>query len=604
MSEPENNDSLISNVASETCYLDLDYSEIDVENELKSCDCSLIGLEDDSATNISLHVKITKRIEDKETTECLQTCLSESNLPDTANGSTDKEVNCMKAEVVENTETINQNDITISANSSELSINSKLLIKNKTDYSEIKTNYTPSTEEESLKDKDQFKTRAVDSQEKTVYPKTIYNKNMEITKDTVSGAESDNELPVNEKCKLLKSEELSQNKVEQDQIQAAEEAQDLEDGEVSDDNGDSPLKVPVCRFYVRNGCNWGNNCRFRHPGSNKKGNYVMFENKVLPVVNNPLPRAWTPSIKPAFPFNLSNVNTDCYYPQDQPDVSKRAPLVPTPSFKEILLTHKNNQKLGDLHRSVPSPDKPKQIRWKSRLSSGSPCSTNVQWSPAKIRSPSISPPRYANQVHLEVRSTLSSKPSTKRYRLPSPPRTSTTRIRGPRTPPCSPPVRPSAKIQTAPKRQRLYTYLSSSTDSSCTSTSESSEESLSSSDSDKEYWSRSSRRINQTKPFRAPAKSSTRPSIECTPRPSRRQETSDINRASRHTSKSKSRKPSSRTIKKSSPERDPERVPTRASRKPICERNISCPGRREYLLMKLLQVEEQIAKKKKKMNIK
>ncbi|XP_017032580.2 uncharacterized protein [Drosophila kikkawai] len=61
MSEPENNDSLISNVASETCYLDLDYSEIDVENELKSCDCSLIGLEDDSATNIS-ELKIRKQL--------------------------------------------------------------------------------------------------------------------------------------------------------------------------------------------------------------------------------------------------------------------------------------------------------------------------------------------------------------------------------------------------------------------------------------------------------------------------------------------------------------------------------------------------------------
>ncbi|EFX62999.1 hypothetical protein DAPPUDRAFT_67479 [Daphnia pulex] len=33
---------------------------------------------------------------------------------------------------------------------------------------------------------------------------------------------------------------------------------------------------PVCRFYSKGNCTWGNNCRFVHPGVLDKGNYNMF----------------------------------------------------------------------------------------------------------------------------------------------------------------------------------------------------------------------------------------------------------------------------------------------------------------------------------------
>lgn len=140
---------------------------------------------------------------------------------------------------------------------------------------------------------DQCKIGAEKTQEK---PQTIYNQNLESTqdfKDSVSKTSSDIILLENKECNLLESGELPPDtSVDEQQIQGAEKSQDLEDGEVFGDDDDGPLKadnseLPVCRFYIRNGCSWGNHCRFRHP--NNKGNYVMFENKVLPVVSTPFP---------------------------------------------------------------------------------------------------------------------------------------------------------------------------------------------------------------------------------------------------------------------------------------------------------------------------
>ncbi|XP_030555442.1 uncharacterized protein LOC115758805 [Drosophila novamexicana] len=59
---------------------------------------------------------------------------------------------------------------------------------------------------------------------------------------------------------------------------------ELEDGEVTGDDDEELL--PVCRFYQRNSCTWGDNCRFRHPGSTDLGNYVMFERVNLPVASS------------------------------------------------------------------------------------------------------------------------------------------------------------------------------------------------------------------------------------------------------------------------------------------------------------------------------
>jgi len=60
----------------------------------------------------------------------------------------------------------------------------------------------------------------------------------------------------------------------------AEEGEELEEGEVSseEDVGKHARMEPrpVCRFYSKGNCTWGNNCRFVHPGVLDKGNYNMF----------------------------------------------------------------------------------------------------------------------------------------------------------------------------------------------------------------------------------------------------------------------------------------------------------------------------------------
>ena len=59
------------------------------------------------------------------------------------------------------------------------------------------------------------------------------------------------------------------------------EEEELEEGELSDDEGGDARKErlkpqPVCRFYSKGQCTWGNSCRFMHPGVLDKGNYSMF----------------------------------------------------------------------------------------------------------------------------------------------------------------------------------------------------------------------------------------------------------------------------------------------------------------------------------------
>lgn len=64
---------------------------------------------------------------------------------------------------------------------------------------------------------------------------------------------------------------------------------ELEEGEVSgEESSNSSMEnpLPVCRFFVRNRCTWGHECRFKHRPYKSKGNYIMFERLKLP---KPLP---------------------------------------------------------------------------------------------------------------------------------------------------------------------------------------------------------------------------------------------------------------------------------------------------------------------------
>ncbi|XP_039755921.1 zinc finger CCCH domain-containing protein 18 isoform X1 [Pararge aegeria] len=73
----------------------------------------------------------------------------------------------------------------------------------------------------------------------------------------------------------------------------------LEEGEVSDEAERRPEESeprPVCRFFSRGACTWGNSCRFLHPGVTDKGNYNMFDvvRGVPPTGPFPAPRDTAP----------------------------------------------------------------------------------------------------------------------------------------------------------------------------------------------------------------------------------------------------------------------------------------------------------------------
>lgn len=53
--------------------------------------------------------------------------------------------------------------------------------------------------------------------------------------------------------------------------------EDCEEGEIREPGTRKPFIPPICRFFTRGACTWGNNCRFIHPGVNDKGNYRMIE---------------------------------------------------------------------------------------------------------------------------------------------------------------------------------------------------------------------------------------------------------------------------------------------------------------------------------------
>ncbi|XP_016963218.2 dentin sialophosphoprotein [Drosophila biarmipes] len=419
-----------------------------------------------------------------------------------------------------------------------------------------------------------------------------------------------------ESSKLKKCGEFGENTISEAQNDCLR-SPDMEDGEVSGDDDDYNVPtgdhekddsvIPICRFHIRNACYWGSNCRFRHPKiTNNKGNYEMFEKKVLPgtVTIPPVWRSFTAPRADTYQTSqadkvtwrlgiptkadLNDMDNDPYY---TPEGHQRAPLLPTPTFDELLMAQKNqNRKV----RQPPMPSRPRLITWESRLSISSP-------SP----SPSVSPSRLSEATRSTLQTTSASRHSIKRARSPSPLRSVVNIIRGPRTPSCSPPRRVSAIVRPEPKPQYLSNNSDDCSDSSEStsyeSTTESSDEISSSSESDareacsKRAW-----------------KASTSSSRSSEKHASINEGASSSKRAERRRSRSstsKSRKKShTQTPPKSStktPTRNPLKVMPNAPKKPRNAEDSSYSTkkkmtRQEYLLMQLLRVEEQIAKKKQK----
>jgi len=95
-----------------------------------------------------------------------------------------------------------------------------------------------------------------------------------------SRAEDEGELPSSPAAHLQADDICSVGEVGEADEGELEEGEELEDGELSDE--DEALKTerlepkPVCRFFSKGQCTWGQSCRFLHPGVLDKGNYSMF----------------------------------------------------------------------------------------------------------------------------------------------------------------------------------------------------------------------------------------------------------------------------------------------------------------------------------------
>ncbi|XP_016927627.3 zinc finger CCCH domain-containing protein 18 isoform X1 [Drosophila suzukii] len=395
---------------------------------------------------------------------------------------------------------------------------------------------------------------------------------------------------------------------------------DMEDGEVfGEDNDNVPIEepkeensvMPICRFHIRNACRWGSNCRFRHPKMGNKGNYEMFEKKVLPGPP-PTPPGWTPFTAPcvdtfqtsqaekitwrlgsATKTRFNVLDNDPYYSQNG---QERVPLLPTPTFDELLMAQKKYQ--NQTVRQPPIPPKHKPIMWEKRLSSSSP-------SP----SPNVSPSRLSKHIRSNSRPTSTSsamsRQAIKRARCPSPPRTFVNKSRGPRTPSCSPPRRVNIMVRPEPKQKCLSNNDDNSSESSEStsyeSTTESSDDFSSSSESDAREAS--SKRAWKT------STSSSGSQEKYTSKNEKASSSKYAEKRRTKTSKSKTRKQShTQTPSKSStktPARNPLKVMPNAPKKPRSAMDTSYStkkkmSRQKYLLMQLLHVEEQIAKKKKR----
>ncbi|EDV54354.2 uncharacterized protein LOC6548590 [Drosophila erecta] len=282
-------------------------------------------------------------------------------------------------------------------------------------------------------------------------------------------------IMVDKKVSELESGEL----FEDDQVEYA----DLEDGELTgeehevscntikkDDN-----RMPICRFHIRNTCIWGPKCRFRHPKMNKLGKYVMFEKKFLPVPTVPFTPVWPTYILPSMDtyqtalvekmprvpeslgisFGLNDMDNDPYYTQNQPEVNNRAPLLPKPTFSEVLIAQERYNSLAG-NRPIRTLSYSQHMRSTTKTigMSLSTCFNKRDWS--------SSLPRYSASKNTQPQMSLLKYSNIQRSS--------------------------SIIVRSNPKRQRLTDSTSSSSDSSESSsyksTAESTDEVSSFSESD------------------------------------------------------------------------------------------------------------------------
>ena len=97
--------------------------------------------------------------------------------------------------------------------------------------------------------------------------------------------EPDDPKRTNDIPEELEEGEAGANDVEdedkgQDMERELESGEELEEGELSDEDEETRKErlkpQPLCRFFSKGQCTWGNSCRFKHPGVLDKGNYSMF----------------------------------------------------------------------------------------------------------------------------------------------------------------------------------------------------------------------------------------------------------------------------------------------------------------------------------------
>ncbi|XP_033173547.1 uncharacterized protein LOC117150664 isoform X2 [Drosophila mauritiana] len=376
---------------------------------------------------------------------------------------------------------------------------------------------------------------------------------------------------------------------EHDQVESV----DLEDGELfGEDNevSSSTIKkednrMPFCRYHIRNSCIWGQNCRFRHPNLNRLGKYVMFEKKCLPVPTVTFPPVWSTCVLPArdtYPmavietmsrmpesldisFGMNNMDNDPYYTQNEPEVDKRAPLLPTPTFSELLTEQEqyHNSLAGNRSVRTPSPARYYRNLRSTVQANRSSFSTCLE---KRDRSPRL--PRYSASKNLQPQISLSN------IRRPS-----------------------SIIVRLERKRQRLSDSTFSSSDSSESSSYESTTESTDDVSSFSESDARGEK--NSSSSLGIPIKNMKRNEEKFSS-----DAVAKFTAKRPHSSKFRNQKQTFSKLSTKTPLRNPPNVLPSAPKKPhsILESSYSIKkkqDRQKRLLMQLLRVEQQIAKKKK-----
>ncbi|KMY91407.1 uncharacterized protein LOC6733112 isoform X2 [Drosophila simulans] len=387
---------------------------------------------------------------------------------------------------------------------------------------------------------------------------------------------------------IFKKRNISVDK-KHDQVESV----DLEDGELfGEDNEVSSNtikkednRMPFCRYHIRNSCIWGQNCRFRHPNLNKLGKYVMFEKKCLPVPTVTFPPVWSTCVLPArdtYPmavietmsrmpesldisFGMNNMDNDPYYTQNEPEVDKRAPLLQTPTFSELLTEQKqyHNSLAGNRPIRTPPP-----ARYSRNLRSTVQANRSSFLTCLEKRDRSPRLPRYSASKNPQPQISLSN------IRRPS-----------------------SIIVRLERKRQRLSDSTFSSSDSSESSSYESTTESTDDVSSFSESDARGEK--NSSSSLGIPIKNMKRNEEKFSS-----DAVAKFTAKRPHSPKFRNQKQTFSKLSTKTPLRNPPNVLPNAPKKPhsILESSYSIKkkqDRQKRLLMQLLRVEQQIAKKKK-----